>query len=221
MQFIGITIAVLSLLLSLYAIRLGRKNRSYDLLFKFYTDLKIEEHKDATKIEEIVPPDPEEMDEDEYLLRKLNNFSKQESIEAKFNLLCYAVDKGQIPVKDFFALFAPFLQIRMDLWPQKSVHRIANYPYIARVIDRCIGMKLLPLNAAESARAEKRRKRLMHWKEGASALTVRKSQLESPPSLPKPDEKLFGQKRSVWCRVDFKNENSSELLRQMRLRREN
>jgi hypothetical protein len=174
MQFIGILIACCSLFLSLYAIRLGRKNRSYDLLFKFFADLKIEEHKEATNLDEIIPPEPEEMDEDEYFLRTLNSLSKQNNIDAKFNLLCYAVVKGQIPLRDFFALFAPFLQSRMEFWPKKSVYRIGNYPYTAKIIDKCIGMKLLPLNSGGNARAEKRRRHLMHWKEGANALSDRK-----------------------------------------------
>ena len=114
MEYVGITIAIVSLFLSIYAVRMGRMNRSYDLLFKFYADLRLKEPKHAESIDDIISPEPGEINEDEEFVRPQNSFFEQEHIEAKFNLLCYAVEKRQIPLDDFFALFANYLQSRME-----------------------------------------------------------------------------------------------------------
>ncbi len=171
MVYVGTAIAIVSLLLSLYAVRMGRMNRSYDLLFKFYTDLKLKEPKQAEGIDDIIPPDPEEMDEEERFVRMQNSHFKQEHIEAKFNLLCYAVVKRQIPIGDFFVLFAPYLQARMEFWPKHSTHRIGNYPYTARLIDRCIRTGMLPISENKDY-SEKRRGKLRYWKDGAKAFAA-------------------------------------------------
>ncbi len=168
MEYIGIAIAIVSLLLSLYAVRLGQKNRSYDLLFKFYTDLKLKEPKQADDIEHIVPPSPNEMDEEEQFMRMHNSKVIQENIEAKFNLLCYAVLKHQIPIGEFFTLFAPYLQMRMEFWPRYGTHRIGNYPYTARVIDKCMRKGMLPICKNRNY-DKKRRGKLRYWKDGAEA----------------------------------------------------
>jgi hypothetical protein len=168
---VSIAIAVVSLLLSLYAVRLGRKNRSYDLLFKFYTDLKLNEPNDAKGIVDIVPPEYEDLDADERYIRRYNSNQKQEHIEAKFNLLCFAVIKRQIPLDEFFALFGQYLQARMEFWPSIKAHRIGNYPYTSRVIDECIRKKMLPLSQNRDFK-DKRHGKLNNWKEGAEAFAA-------------------------------------------------
>ena len=184
MEYIGVAIAIVSLLLSLYAVRLGRMNRSYDLLFKFYADLKLKEPKKAECIEDIIPPEPEEMDEEESFVSMQNSRLKQEHIEAKFNLLCYAVVKRQIPIGEFFALFGPYLQARMEFWPKFNIHRIGNYSYTARVIDMCIRKRMLPISKNKDF-SEKRRGKLHYWKDGAEAFEamrqdmLQKSQAEN------------------------------------------
>jgi len=60
-------------------------NRSYDPLFKFFADLRLKEPKQAESIDDIIPPEPEEMDEDERSVRKQivssdKNTSKRSSI---------------------------------------------------------------------------------------------------------------------------------------------
>lgn len=176
MEYVGAAIAIVSLLLSLYAVRLGRMNRSYDLLFKFYADLKLMEPKQVDCLDDIIPPDPEEMDEDELFVRKQNSRLKQEHIEAKFNLLCYAVLKRQIPISEFFALFGPYLQGRMEFCPKFDPHRIGNYPYTARVIDKCLRLKMLPINENQNFMV-KRRGKLNHWKDGAEAFASMQKKL--------------------------------------------
>lgn len=171
MVYVGTAIAIVSLLLSLYAVRLGRMNRSYDLLFKFYAELKLKEPKQAQDFDDIIPPEPEEMDEEERIVRTHNIHVEQEHIETKFNLLCYAVVKHQIPIGEFFALFAPFLQARMEFWPKHNVHRIGNYPYTAQVIDRCIRKGMLPINK-NSNYSLKRKGKLRYWKAGAEAFAA-------------------------------------------------
>lgn len=49
----SIAIAIESLLPSLYAVRVGQKNHSYDLLFKFYADLKLNEPNKSKDINNI------------------------------------------------------------------------------------------------------------------------------------------------------------------------
>lgn len=171
MEYIGIAIAIVSLILSIYAVRLGRKNRSYDLLFKFFEDLKLNKPKEVTDIDEIIPPDPEDLDEDEKYIRSYNSRKKQEHLEAKFNLLCFAVIKGQIPLDEFFALFGPYLQARMEFWPKFNSNRIGNYPYTSRVIDKCIHLKMLPLSENKNF-MDKRRGKLSNWQEGKDALVA-------------------------------------------------
>ena len=171
MEYVGIAIAIVSLFLSLYAVRLGRKNRSYDLLFKFFADLKLNEPKGAKNIDDIIPPEPEDLSEDEKYIRSYNSRQKQDHIEAKFNLLCFAVIKHQIPLNEFFALFGLYLQARMEFWPKFNSDRIGNYPYTSMVIDRCIRLKLLPLSENKNF-MDKRRGKLSNWKEGKDALTA-------------------------------------------------
>ena len=186
--YVGTAIAIISLLLSLYAVRMGRMNRSYDLLFKFYADLRLKEPKQAESIDDIIPPEPEEMDEDERFVRKQNSFFRQEHIETKFNLLCYAVKKRQIPIDDFFALFAPYLQARMEFWPKHNTHRIGNYPYTAWIIDRCIRTGLLPISKNKDY-LETRRGKLRHWKDGAEALAeIHQDRLQKSKASSKGDK---------------------------------
>lgn len=189
-EYIGAAIAIVSLFLSIYAVRLGRMNRSYDLLFKFFADLKLKEPKKAECIEDIIPPEPEEMDEEERFIRLHNSQLLQEQIEAKFNLLCYAVVKRQIPVGEFFALFGHYLQARMEFWPMHNIHRIGNYPYTARVIDMCIRIGMLPISKNKDF-FEKRRGKLHYWKDGAKAFEamhqdiLQESQAENKDTKPK------------------------------------
>jgi len=86
LEYIGTVIAIASLFLSLYAIRIGRKNRSYDLLFKFYEDLKLKEPRQEKNIDDIIPPESSEKDEDERFIDSYNSHVKQEQLETKFNL---------------------------------------------------------------------------------------------------------------------------------------
>ncbi len=178
MEYIVIAIAIVSLLLSFYAVRLGRKNRSYDLLFKFYTDLRLKEPKETKELSDIIPPESEDLDEDETYIFSYNSFHKQEHVEAKFNLLCFAVIKGQIPFHEFFALFGQYLQARKEWWPKSNSHRIGNYPYTSRVINKCIRMGLLPLNKNLNFK-NKRFGKLKHWKEGSMALTALRNEIHS------------------------------------------
>ena len=171
MEYVSIAIAIISLLLSIYAVRLGRKNRSYDLLFKFYEDLRLNEPKEVTNIDDIIPPEQDELDEDEKYIRGYNSRQKQEGIKAKFNLLCYAIIKRQIPLNEFFVLFGQYLQARMEFWPKFNSYRIGNYPYTSRVIDKCIKTKLLPLRKNKSF-MDKRRGKLKNWKDGAAAFNA-------------------------------------------------
>ncbi|RJP87695.1 MAG: hypothetical protein C4518_11680 [Desulfobacteraceae bacterium] len=181
MQYVSIAIAIVSLLLSLYAVRLGSRNRSYDLLFKFYSDLKLNEPNEVKDISDIIPPEPEDIDEDERYIRDYNCNRKQEHIEAKFNLLCFAVIKGQIPLNEFFALFANYLQARMMFWPRHNTHRIGNYFYTSRVIDKCIRMKLLPLNQNKSFK-NKEYGEISRWKDGSKALEEFQKQIKTDKS---------------------------------------
>ena len=176
MEYVGIIIAIVSLLLSIYAVRLGRKNRSYDLLFRFYSDLRLKEPKEAKDIEDIILPEQEDLDEDEKYIRSYNSMQKQEHIEAKFNLLCFAVIKGQIPLNEFFALFGQYLHERMDSWPRFSSHRIGNCPYTSRVIDKCIRLKMLPLTENIYFK-KKRRGKLNNWKAGRDAFAELRSEI--------------------------------------------
>ena len=177
MGYIGTFIAVCSLILSLYAVRLGRTNRAYDLLFKFYSELRLQESETAKTIDDIIPPEPDELDDQERYVRNYNSFFKQESTEAKFNLLCFAVIKRQIALEDFFALFAGYLQGRMEFWPNHNSHRIGNYPYTARVIDACIQKGLLPIKNNKKYLKE-RCGQLQHWKEGRKALSEMEQRVE-------------------------------------------
>jgi len=187
LEYIGTTIAIVSLFLSIYAVRIGRKNRSYDLLFKFYEDLKLQEPRQAKNIDDIIPPEPNEKDEAERSIDWYNSSSKQEQVETKFNLLCYAVEKGQIPLEALYTLFAPYLQSRMEFWPKHNAHRIGNYPYTVSVIDKCIQKGLLPINKNKGY-LDKRRGKLRYWKAGVEALAkINRDLLQKSEAIDGPD----------------------------------
>jgi len=198
-EYVSIVIAIISFLLSLYAVRLGRKNRSYDLLFKFYEDLKLNEPKEVKDIDDIILPEPGDLDMDAECIRNYNSMQKQEHIEVKFNLLCFAVIKRQIPLNEFFALFGQYLQFRMEFWPKSNSHRIGNYPYTSRVIDKCIRMKMLPLNENKDFK-DKRRGKLNNWKEGGAALAALDNEM-----LGKAQNRGKGKKRQAKHLVRIKN----------------
>lgn len=169
MEYVGTTIAIISLFLSIYAIRISRTNRGYDLLFKFYEDLRLKNPSQTRKTEDIVLPEPNGEDSPDRLTDTYHSFQAQEQVETKFNLLCYAVLKEQISLESLYTLFAPYLQARMEFWPKHYTHRIGNYPYTVRVIDRCIQKGWLPINQ-NNKDLDKRRGKIRYWASGAEAL---------------------------------------------------
>lgn len=179
MQYASIIIAIFSLILSLFAVRLGRTNRGYDLLFKFYNDLRLREPEEVSSVDDIIPPEFDEIDEDERFIQEYNNHSKREHRESKFNLACYSVIKRQIPLEDFFVLFAGYLQSRMDLWPKMSSCQINDYPYTSQIIDKCIKKGLLPISS-NNKYIRDRSGKLRHWEEGINALQETRSKIINP-----------------------------------------
>lgn len=147
-QISTMSVAILSIIVSLYVVKRDRKNRKFDMLYKSYNRL-INAHKEAnnSRSEEGLGLFAN-IEDDEINIKSPRSSNR---IDSELEFACYLVCKKQIDLKVFFDLFKGWLSARGILWLETSEYKAYNHPYTWLVIKKCYDKKYLPIKTNRDA----------------------------------------------------------------------
>ncbi|MCA1798046.1 MAG: hypothetical protein LC632_00965 [Xanthomonadaceae bacterium] len=141
-----ITIALIALAVSLYAVTRDRRQRQFDLFLRCHDRLK-----QLQKETPLLPPSQYlEMEEDPgnpaWEKYQIQSTEAQLRLDSELETACYLAVKGELNVEVFFNLFRGWLAMRDVMWTSGvGEHRARNHPYTVAVIEMCRRRKLLPI----------------------------------------------------------------------------
>jgi hypothetical protein len=140
------TIAVISLVLSVYVITRDRKNKKLDNLTACRQRvIEAFENNEILTVDQMIeyfemnPHSPE--------AQKHKALSQEVTarVDREIEFACYLVITKQVDFASFFDLFGKWLAMRQIDWDDRSIHKKANNPFTWKVIQLYEKKRMLPL----------------------------------------------------------------------------
>jgi len=142
----SITIAILSLLLSIYVISRDRRSKKFDnLLTCRQKILSAFDDQEILSVDEMVEFFEEMPESEEAQKHKAKSQSIMFRVDREFEFTCFLVIKKEIELLAFFDIFKVWLTMRKDTFNLYEYKKI-NLPYTWEIIQLCTKSKLLPLS---------------------------------------------------------------------------
>jgi hypothetical protein len=141
-----ISIALLSLFISLLVIIRDRRQRQIDMLYKCYERLhQAHGQKPFASISNLIEME-DNPDDERWSEYKQKSDQVQHVVERELEFACYLVINKQINLRLFFYLFKGWLASREMFWRSNNNQYMAkNHPYTVKIIKLCIDKKILPI----------------------------------------------------------------------------
>jgi hypothetical protein len=146
LELAAITIALLSLLVSLLVIVRDRRHRQIDVLHQCNERLRSAQDSlpITTVTQEIeMEKNPNSPESEEY---REKSKIVQSQIDRELEFACFMVEQKQVDLKMFFYLFKSWLAFREKSWKEDGNHwKAMNHPFTTAVLVRCRSKGLLPI----------------------------------------------------------------------------
>lgn len=145
-ELAAVSIALLSLAVSLWVVIRDRRQRQVDVLYQCYERLRqAQDSEPFATVSQHAEMDekPDDPSWEEYHQKSRD---AQMKIDQELEFACFMVIQKQIDLLVFFCLFKGWLASRASFWKQENNHwKARNHPYTVNVLELCRIRGLIPI----------------------------------------------------------------------------